>query len=93
MVNTLLVKSYALNVYKTGRNSLSNIALTRPDYVIPVMQYVADAYFIEDIDDALTETWITLQEHDDTLALKGEEDPQHRPIVEFMIVKETTPTV
>jgi len=78
-VNQILVNSYALNVYMVGINTLSNIALTRPDYVTPVMQRGADHYYIEDIDDALTKGWITSQEHADTLALKGPEDPQHRP--------------
>jgi len=90
MVNTLLVKSYALNVYRTGRNTLANIATTRPEYVAPVMQYAADTYYIEDIDDALTNAWITEQEHADTLALKGAEDPQHRPIIESMAVENPT---
>jgi len=77
-VNTILVKSYATNVYLTGRNSLANIALTRPEYVAPVMQYAADTYYIDDIDYALTQGWITSTEHADTLALKGSEDPQYR---------------
>lgn len=89
-VNQLLVKSYATNVYRTGRNSLSNIEATRPEYVAPVMQYAADTYYIEDIDDALTKAWITPTEHADTLALKGEEDPQNRPPVEFMAMEVPT---
>lgn len=44
MANVLLVKAYATNVYLTDKNSLSNIAATRPDYVGPVMQYAADNY-------------------------------------------------
>lgn len=78
-VNMLLVKSYALNVYMTGMNTLANIDATRPEYVAPVMQYTADNYYIEDIDDALTKGWITPDEHAATLALKGLEDKQHRP--------------
>lgn len=78
-VNTLLVRSYATNVYLTGRNSLSNIEETRPEYVIPVMQYSADNYCVDDIDYALQRDWITLKEHDDTLLLKDISDPQNRP--------------
>jgi len=78
-VNTLLVRSYASNVYLTGTNSLANIAATRPEYVQPVMQYAADVYFIDNVDYALAQGWITPQEHADTLALKGPEDPQYRP--------------
>lgn len=62
-VNTLLVKSYATNVYLTGGNSLTNIGATRPEYVQPVMQYCADKYYINNVDTAL--------------ALKGPEDPQY----------------
>lgn len=87
-VNTLLVKSYATNVYRTGRNSLENIGATRPEYVQPVMQYAADTYYIEDIDDALTKGWITPTEHADTLALKETDDPQNRP--EYLILKTET---
>lgn len=87
-VSTLLVKSYATNVYLTGSNSLANIQATRPDYVQPVMQRAADAYFIDDIDRALTNGWITAEEHADTLALKGAEDPQNRPPIVLSAVEE-----
>lgn len=76
-INTLLVRSYATNVYLTGGNSLSNIALTRPEYVPHVMQYAADKFYINSIDIALANGWVTPQEHADTLALKGPEDPQY----------------
>lgn len=78
-VNMLLVKSYALNVYLSGRNSFANISATRLEYVDPVKQFAADTYYIEDIDDALKNGWITPSEHADTLALKTTEDPQNRP--------------
>ncbi|MCO5387783.1 MAG: hypothetical protein NHB14_20670 [Desulfosporosinus sp.] len=89
-VNALLVRSYAANVYKTGMNSLANIRTTRPEYEIPVMQFAADNYYIEDIDDALVKGWITPEENADTLALKGPEDPQNRPPMEFMTAEVTT---
>lgn len=87
-VNTILVKSYATNVYLTGTNSLANIQATRPEYVQPVMQRAADAYFIDDIDRALANGWITPIEHADTLALKGAEDPQNRPPIELNAVEQ-----
>ena len=87
-VNNLLVKSYAQNVYRTGSNSLANIATVRPEYVVPVMQYSADTYYIDDINIALTRGWITSQEHFDTLALKDLNDPQYRPVIEMMAVAE-----
>lgn len=78
-VNQLLVNSYASNVYLLGKNSLTNIGLTRPEYVEPVKQRAADVYYIDEIDNALMKGWITSQEHADTLALKGPEDPQYSP--------------
>ncbi|MGH4139597.1 hypothetical protein [Clostridium sp.] len=48
------------------------------------MQFATETYFIEEIDDALTNAWITAQEHADTLALKGENDPQHLPPIYFL---------
>lgn len=89
-VLTLLVKAYAQNVYRTGMNTLANIEATRPLYVAPVMQYAADTYYIDDIDDALTNGWITPIEHADTLALKGLEDPQIRPPYTMMAMVEET---
>jgi len=82
-VNQLLVNSYALNVYMIGKNSLTNIGLTRPEYVEPVKQRAADNFFIDDIDNALMQGWITPEEHADTLALKDASDPQERPPIEF----------
>lgn len=81
-VNSLLVRSYASNIYLAGTNSYENIEATRPEYVTPnggpVMQYASDNYYIDDIDRALTNGWVSPQQHADTLALKGPEDPQYR---------------
>lgn len=87
-VNTLLVKSYATNVYLIGKNSLTNIAATRPEYVEPVKQQAATAFYIDDIDRALANGWITPSEHADTLALKTAEDPQYRPPITLMTASE-----
>ena len=89
-VNTLLVKSYSQNVYTTGRNSLSNIEVVRPEYVAPVMLYAAKTFYIDLIDDALTKAWITPVEHANTLALKKPEDPQEQPTIEFLMKEVTT---
>lgn len=78
-VNNLLVKAYATNVYIAGGNSLSNIAILRPEYVIPVMTRAAKHYYIDEIDYALVRGFITPTEHADTLALKGPDDPQYSP--------------
>jgi hypothetical protein len=46
--------------------------------VEPVKQRAAEAYYIDDIDRALSQGYITPEEHADTLALKGPTDPQYR---------------
>lgn len=83
-VNTLLVRSYANNIYMFGTNSFENIEATRPEYVTPnggpVMQYASDRFYIDDIDRALVNGWINPDQHAATLALKGPEDPQYRPL-------------
>jgi hypothetical protein len=71
----------------TGKNSLSNIEATRPEYVEPVKQQAADVYYIDDIDNALTRGWITSVEHAETLALKDADDPQNRPPITYMAVE------
>ena len=78
-VNALLVRSYATNVYLTGKNSFESIEAQRPEYVEPVMQYAADNYYVDDIERAAVNGWITPQRAADTIALKGPEDPQYRP--------------
>lgn len=87
-VNQLLVNSYATNIYLLGKNSFSNIALTRPEYVEPVKQRGADNYYIDYIDNALMKGWITSEEHADTLALKGPEDPQYSPPITLNSVEQ-----
>lgn len=88
MVNILLVRSYANNIYWTGKNSFANISATRHEYVEPVKEHAAKSYYIEDIDSSLTKGYITPQEHADTLALKQPGDPQHRPPIELLRVEE-----
>ena len=78
MTNTLLVKSYATNVYLTGKNSLESIEAQRPDYLDPVMQFAADNYFIDDIEAAHVRGWITSEECEATLALKESGNVQYR---------------
>jgi hypothetical protein len=89
-VNQLLVNSYATNIYLLGKNSFSNIALTRPEYVEPVKQRGADHYYIDEIDTALTKGYITPSEHADTLALKEADDPQYSPPITLMVATEPT---
>ena len=74
------VKSYAKAIYVYNTNRLTTrdgypgVAV---GYYTPVQQYAADTYTMDQLDLALASGWITPQEHADTLALKGPEDPQY----------------
>lgn len=69
-----LVVAYAKAIYIDGTKKFADI---RPEYVAPVKQYAADTYTINQINNALSVGYISQQEHDDTMALKGPEDPQY----------------
>ena len=73
-----LVSTYARNVYLTGKTKFAGIPAS---YVADVKGYAAKNFYIDDIDAALENGWITQAEHDETLALKGPTDPQYRPAV------------
>jgi len=68
----------------TGGTTFAYIEATRPEYVEPVKKRAAEQYYIDYIDRALINGWITSEEHADTLALKGPEDPQYSPPITFM---------
>lgn len=65
MVNQLLVRAYARDIYLFGNRSFSNIPT---EYHEPVKQYAAQTYTLAQIDNALAQGWITQQEYDDTIA-------------------------
>jgi len=79
----------ALLPFRTS-NFAQRIYLTQPDpttfanvpeeYVDAVKQYAADKYYIDDIARAVTWGKITQAEYDETIGLKGPEDPQYRPL-------------
>jgi hypothetical protein len=73
-----LTAAYAKAIYIDGAKRFSGI---RPEYVEPVMQYAADKYYIDDLQDAAQQGWITDEEAAETLLLKGPEDPQYRPAI------------
>lgn len=83
-VSTLLVKTYAQNVFLSGANRLTARdgypGLKGPEYYVPTEQFAATNYFIDDLDHALNVGWINQQEYDETMALKIETDPQYRPV-------------
>lgn len=76
MILPFLVSTYARNIYMTGTARFATIP---EGYRSDVMGYAAKNYYIDDIDRAKSNGWVTAQEHEDTLARKTEEDPQYRP--------------
>jgi hypothetical protein len=64
-VNNLLVKAYAINIYRYGNRTFSTIPA---EYHEPVKQYAATNFTLEEIDNALAKGYITQQEYDETLA-------------------------
>jgi hypothetical protein len=64
-VNNLLVKAYAINIYRYGNRTFSTIPA---EYHEPVKQYAAANFTLEEIDNALAKGYITQQEYDETLA-------------------------
>lgn len=75
-ISPLKTSSYARNIYLRGIETFTNIPA---EYVQPVKQHAADKYYIDDIDYALTRGWITQAERDESVNLKGPEDPQYLP--------------
>lgn len=79
-IYSFLTSSYARDIYLYGnrrftdRDGKTGIPLA---YHQPVKQYAADTYYIDQIENALAQTWLLQQEYDDTIALKGPEDPQY----------------
>lgn len=79
-IYSFLVGSYAREIYLYGNRTFANI---NQAYVEPVKLYAATGYFngqptvnftgfsVPEIDNALAKGWITQQEYDDTIALKG----------------------
>jgi hypothetical protein len=62
-----LTLAYAKAIYLYGSKRFTDIRL---EYVEPVKQYAAVHYTMEQIENAKTQTWITQQEYDDTIAYK-----------------------
>ncbi|WP_309119217.1 hypothetical protein [Paenibacillus sp.] len=80
-VNSLLVRSYATNIYLTGTTSIEGIiASGRQEYETPVMQHAADKFSRDDIERTAASGWISPERAEATSALKDSEDPQYRSI-------------
>jgi hypothetical protein len=60
-----MVSTYARDIYIFGNRNFSQIPEA---YVEPVKKYAAASYRQDQIENALTQGWITQQEFDDTMA-------------------------
>lgn len=69
-VNTLLTKAYAVNIYKYGNRTFSTIPV---EYNEPVKVHAANTFTLNEIDNALVEKYITVEEYNDTLAQVNKE--------------------
>jgi len=65
-INNLLVKAYAVNIYKYGNRNFRTIPA---EYAEPVKQYATTNFTLQEIDNALEKEYITEQEYTETLAL------------------------
>lgn len=65
MVNSLLVRAYAANIYRYGNRTFATIPV---EYHTTVKQYTATNYSLSDIDQALAKGFINEQEFTETLA-------------------------
>jgi hypothetical protein len=81
-VYSFRTSTYARSIYLygtdrfTARDGYTGI----PEEYIPyVKQYAATNFYIDDIQNALTQNWINDQEYTDTMLLKGPNDKQYRP--------------
>lgn len=59
--------TYARNVYIYGTTKLADIPV---EYYVPVEQYAATNFRLDQIDNALAQGWITQQEYDETLSYR-----------------------
>jgi len=64
-VNNLLVKAYAVNIYRYGNRTFATIPA---EYHEPVKQYAATNFTLAEIDNALAQGYITEQEYQETLS-------------------------
>jgi hypothetical protein len=64
-VNSLLVKAYAVNIYRYGNRVFESIPV---EYHEAVKQYAALNLTLAEIDNALAKGFISEQEYTDTLA-------------------------
>jgi len=72
-VNALLVRAYAINIYRYGNRTFDSIPV---DYHVPVKQYAGENFALWEIDRALEKKYITEQEYNETLAYVPKESTE-----------------
>lgn len=65
MIYPILIKAYAVNIYRYGNRTFETIPT---EYAEPVKQYAGTNLTLQEIDNALAKEYITEQEYTDTLA-------------------------
>lgn len=70
MLHQLLVKAYAVNIYRYGNRTFETIPV---DYNESVKKYAVDNYPLAEIDEALAKGYITEQEYTETLSYAPKE--------------------
>lgn len=71
MIYPILVKAYAVNIYRYGNRTFDTIPTEYHSYV---KQYAGENFSLTEIDEALAKGYITEQEYTETLAYKAKQD-------------------
>jgi hypothetical protein len=69
-IYAFLTSTYAMNIYLYGTQRLTardGYSGVREGYYIPVEQYAANKFRLDQIQNALNSGWITQQEYEETL--------------------------
>jgi predicted RNA-binding protein associated with RNAse of E/G family len=67
-IYTWRTSSLARDIYLYGNRTFQQVPV---EYVEPIKQYAANTFDQDDLDNALTNGWITQQEYNDTMAYKN----------------------
>lgn len=71
MLHQLLVKAYAVNIYRYGNRTFETIPV---DYHDSVKKYAGENLALSEIDEALAKGYITEQEYTETLSYLPKEE-------------------
>ncbi|WP_010502834.1 hypothetical protein [Paenibacillus elgii] len=79
-----LVSTYSRNINIFGKERFTprdGCKGIPESYHSDVAGYAARNYYIDDLDKALAQGWISQQEYDNIMAIKTTDDPAFRPVV------------